>query len=241
MADYDEDYSEERYGALGGRLILEEENGHYRDMLEDLGAEEGDRILELGSNDALKSEHLTDWYEMHAADVEGNALMKAREEERSEAQYQIDGHRLPFREDSFDYVIMPRMLHLDVVDEPQIIEEASRVAEKGMAFDTFSRGSARFHNPFMHLASDRMPKSNLSSKAEIHGYGVLDGWLEDIVYEDTESFSDFFIPFGAYKKSDNITWVNIVHSLNEAFEKWGKSDILDPNSVIYTSVDLRDQ
>lgn len=29
-------------------------------MLEELGAEEGDKDLELGSNDALKSEYLSD-------------------------------------------------------------------------------------------------------------------------------------------------------------------------------------
>ena len=238
MPDYDKDYSKERYGALGGRKILEKENQHYREMLEELGAEEGDRVLELGSNDALKSEYLSDWYEMHAADVEMNALVKARENERSEAQYQVDAHRLPFQEDSFDYVIMPRMLHLDVVDEAQVLEEASRVAERGIAFDTFSRGSARFHNPFMHLASDRMPKSNLSSKAEIHGYGPVDGCLDDIDYKDTETFSDFFIPFGAYKKSDNESWVNFAHEVNEKFEEWGKNSLPDPNSVIYTAVDL---
>lgn len=240
MADYDEDYSTERYGALGGQKILEKENQHYREMLEGLGAEEGDRVLELGSNDALKSDYLSNWYEMHAADVEMNALLKARENNRSEAQYQVDAHRLPFQEDSFDYVIMPRMLHLDVIDEPQVLEEASRVAEKGMAFDTFSRSSTRFHNPVMHIINDDMPKSNLSSKAEIQGYGPVDGWLNDVEHADTETFSDFFIPFGAYKKSDNETWVNFAHGVNEKFEDWGRSHIPDPNSVIYTSVNLED-
>ena len=240
MADYDGDYSEERYGALGGQKILEKENQHYRDILEELGAEEGDRVLELGSNDAMTSEYLSDWYDMHAADVEMNALLKARENGRAEQQYQVDGHRLPFQEDSFDYVIMPRMLHLDVVDEPQVLEEAARVAEKGMAFDSFSRSSTRIHNPVMHIINDDMPKSNLSSKAEIHGYGAMDGWLDGVEYEDTETFSDFFIPFGAYKKSDIEPWVNFAHGLNERFEEWGKTDLPDPNSVIYTSVTFED-
>ena len=240
MADYDEDYSEERYGAFGGQKILEKENRHYRDILEELGAEEGDRVLELGSNDALTSEYLSNWYEMHAADLEINALRKARENKRSRAQYQVEAHRLPFREDSFDYVIMPRMLHLDVVDEPEVLEEAARVAEKGMAFDSFSRSSTRFHNPVMHIINEDMPKSNLSSKPEIHGYGPVDGWLDDIEYESTETFSDFFIPFGAYKKSDNEAWVGFAHGLNEKFEEWGKTGLPDPNSVIYTSVSLEE-
>ena len=239
MADYDKDYSKERYGALGGQKILEEENMHYKDMLESLGAEEGDRILELGSNDALLSEYLSEWYEMHAADVERNALTKAREENRSEEQYQVDGHRLPFVEDSFDYVIMPRMLHLDVVDEPTVIEEASRVAKEGMAFDTFSRVSGRMlYNPVMHKLNDRMPESSLSSKAEIQGSKSVEGWLEEYDESEIEMFSDFFIPFGAYKKSDNKKWVDFANGVNEAFEIWGKSDIPDPNSVIYTSVNL---
>lgn len=241
MADYDKDYSKERYGALGGQMILEEENQHYRDILENLGAEEGDRVLELGSNDALMSDYLSERYEMHAADVEINALMRAREEERSEEQYQVDGHRLPFQEDSFDYVLMPRMLHLDVVDEPQVVEEAARVAEKGMAFDTFSQSSGRaLYNPVMHKINDRMPKSNLTTKAQIKGSESVQGWLNEFEDDQIDMFSDFFIPFGAYKKSDNMTWVNLTHSLNEKFEAWGKSDLPDPNSVIYTSVDLRD-
>lgn len=237
MADYDDGYSKERYGALGGQMILEEENQHYEQILEDLGAEEGDRVLELGSNDALLSEYLSDTYEMHSADLERNPLMDARENQRSEAQYQVDAHRLPFQEDSFDYVLMPRMLHLDVVDEPQVLEEAARVADKGMAFDSFSRFSGRaFYNPVMHRINDRMPKSDLSSKTEIQGFGPVDSWLDDIQHEETDTFSDFFIPFGAYKKSDNETWKNFAHEVNEVFEKWGRSDVPDPNSVIYTSV-----
>lgn len=239
MADYDEDYSKKRYGALGGQMILEEENQHYKEMLEGLGAEEGDRILELGSNDALLSEYLSEWYEMHAADVERKALSKARADERSEEQYQIDGHRLPFQEDSFDYVVMPRMLHLEVVDEPEVIEEATRIAEDGIAFDTFSRFSGRaLYNPVMHRLNDRMPESSLSSKAKIQGIGPVDGWLEEHEEDQIEMFSDFFIPFGAYKKSNNEAWVNLVHGVNELFEEWGRSDIPDPNSVIYTSIDL---
>ncbi|MFB6116516.1 MAG: class I SAM-dependent methyltransferase [Candidatus Nanosalina sp.] len=241
MADYHEGYSEERYGALGGQKILEEENQHYWEMLEGLGAEEGDRILELGSNDALLSEYLSDTYEMHCADLEKNPLMDAREKGRAEQQYQVDGHRLPFKQDSFDYVIMPRMLHLDAVEESQVLEEAARVADKGMAFDSFSRFSGRaLYNPVMHRINERMPKSNLSSKPEIHGIGPLEGWLEGIEYKEFETFSDFFMPFGAYKKSDKEAWVDFTHGVNEVFEKWGKTDLPDPNSVIYTSVELED-
>lgn len=241
MPDYDQGYSEERYGALGGQAILEKENSHYREILEGLGAEEGDRILELGSNDALLSEYLSQWYEMHSADVERNPLLEARENDRSEAQYQVDGHRLPFQENSFDYVVMPRMLHLDVVDEPEVLGEASRVAEKGMAFDVFSRGSFRFHNPVMHLINEDMPKSNLRSKAEIAGYGPVNGWLDEYEDEQIETFSDFVVPFGAFKKSDNKAYVRAVEAVNEAFEKWGRSDVPDPNSVIYTSVEFEDE
>ena len=239
MADYDRDYSEERYGSFGGQKILEKENQHHRNILEDLGAEQGDTILELGSNDALLSEYLSDTYEMHAADLEKNALLKARENERSSQQYQVDAHNLPFQEDSFDYVIMPRMLHLDAVDEPEVLEEAARVADKGMAFDSFSRFSGRaFYNPVMHKINDRMPESTLSSKMEIAGYGPVDGWLDDIDYRDADMFSDFFIPFGVYKKSDNERWVNFAHGLNEVSEELGKTDLPDLNSVIYTSVEL---
>lgn len=241
MADYDEGYAEERYGALGGQMILEKENDHYREILEGLGAEEGDRILELGSNNALLSEYLSQWYEMHSADVERNPLFDARENNRSEAQYQVDAHRLPFQEDSFDYVLMPRMLHLDVINEPEVIQEASRIAEDGIAFDVFSRGSFRVHNPVMHLINDDMPKSNLRSNAEIRGYGPLDGWLEEENVENIESFSDFAVPFGAFKKSDKEAYVNAVEKINEAFESWGRSRIPDPNSVIYTSVEFEDE
>jgi hypothetical protein len=239
MADYDEDYSKERYGALGGQMILEEENQHYEEVLEGLGAGEGDRILELGLNDALLSESLSDKYEMYAADLERNALLKARKNERSIQQYQVNAHELPFQKDSFDYVIMPRMLHLDAVSEPEALEEAARVADKGMAFDSFSRFSGRaFYNPVMHKINDRMPESSLSSKMEIAGSGPVDGWLDDIDYEDVDMFSDFFIPFGAYKKSDNEIWANFAHALNEVSEELGKTDLPDLNSVVYTSVEL---
>ncbi|MFB6158851.1 MAG: class I SAM-dependent methyltransferase [Candidatus Nanohalobium sp.] len=243
MTDYNDSdsYSDDRYGSLGGMRILEREREHYEKILERLGADTGSTVLELGSNNALMSEHLSkQGYEMHCGDVERKPLMDAREEERTVQQYQVDGHRLPFQEDSFDYVIMPRMLHLDVVDEEEVIEEVSRVAEKGFAFDVFSRGSGRaLYNSTMHKLDKSMPKSSLASKYEITGSGPIEGWLED--YDDVETFSDFAIPFGAYRNSENEIWVKMVEEVNDIFEKWGKKDMPDPNSVIYTAVDMKEE
>mgnify|MGYP006278080411 FL=1 len=241
MPDYDQGYSEERYGALGGQKILEKENNHYEEILENLGAEYGDSVLELGSNDALLSEHLSEFYDMTCADVERNPLMDAREYGRAENQLQVDAHRLPFQEDAFDYVVIPRVLHLDMVDGEEVLSEASRVAEKGFAFDVFSPSSLRApYNPMMHRINEKMPKSNMHSRRKVEGIGPIDGILNGHEKERIDSFSDFIVPFGAFKKSDNESWVDFTEKANSFAEKWGKSSIPDLNSVNYYSVDLKD-
>lgn len=81
LADYGkDDYSERRYGKLGGRKILERECETYRKLLDFLGAEKGDRVLELGSNDAMKSQYIgeKEGYNMIAADAEQEALQNSR-------------------------------------------------------------------------------------------------------------------------------------------------------------------
>lgn len=239
LADYaDGSYSERRYGKLGGRKILQKECETYRQLLKFLGAEKGDRVLELGSNDAMKSQYIgeKDGYRMIAADAEGEALKIAEENDRAEEYHQVDAHELPFDKNSFDYVIIPRMLHLDVIDEKQVLEEAARVAEKGFAFDVFKKKSLRVYNSFMHRYDRNMPKSNLVSKKQI--FGSEEAWLNDYNEAQIKMISDFFIPFGAFKGFDNRFYIRSVERVNSFFRRETRAgSLLDLNSVIYTAVE----
>ncbi len=245
LADYAQgDYSERRYGKLGGRKILERESETYRKLLKHMGAEEGDRVLELGSNDALKSQYIgdRDGYKMEAADAEKEALEIAEEHDRAEAYHEVDAHDLPFDDNSFDYIIIPRMLHLDVIDEETVLEEASRVAEKGFAFDVFSKSSLRIYNSFMHKFDSNMPKSNLVTKKQILGKGSRPGWLSEYEEDGIKMITDFLIPFGAFKGFDSKIYVGSVEKVNNFF-RWESAETLkkkgvfpDFNSVIYTAV-----
>lgn len=238
LADYGkDDYSERRYGKLGGRKILERECETYRKLLDFLGAEKGDRVLELGSNDAMKSQYIgeKEGYNMIAADAEQEALKIAEENNRAKEYHKVDAHDLPFDKNSFDYVIIPRMLHLDVIDKEKVLDEASRVAEKGFAFDVFKKNSLRIYNSFMHIFDKNMPKSNLIKKKQV--FGSKKGLLNDYEEEQIKMITDFIVPFGVFKGFDNKYFINSIESVNSLFKREANvGGLLDFNSVIYTAV-----
>ena len=241
MANQEEIYSDpdtyvsKRYSALGGKLINKRQNENWSYLLDRLDAESGDSVLELGSGPALLSDYLSDDYEMTAADAQRNPLLQAKEHDRSNEQVQVDAHRLPFQEDSFDYVIAPRLMHLDIVNEPEVVEELDRVAEKGYAFDCFSRCSGRaLYNWGMHLVDDDMPKSNLHTESEV------DSWIEE--NNEVVKYSDFLVPFGVYRENDDLEIVSGWEFMQENISPvLRESEVIpDLNSLIYRGVRLED-
>ena len=189
-----ETYVDERYSSVGGQKVGERQNRNFEEMLEGLGAEPGDRVLELGSGPALLSGDLEE-YETFAADMYHEPLQVAVENDRVEDAAQVDAHRLPFKDDAFDYIVAPRLFHL-VGEEQEVVNEMNRVAEEGFVFDVFSESSGRrlYNNRMAQLNSDMPEGSTLHSDEEVAE------WLEGLDY-DTQS--DFPIPFGAYRKRDS--------------------------------------
>lgn len=189
-----ETYIDERYGSVGGQKVGERQNQNFEEMLEGLGAEPGDRILELGSGPALLSGDLEE-YETFAADMYHEPLQIAVENDRVEDAAQIDAHRLPFQDDTFDYIVAPRLFHL-VGEEQEVVDEMNRVAEEGFVFDVFSESSVRkSYNSRMGKWNSDMPEGST-----LHSDQEVENWLEGLEYG---SQSDFPIPFGAYRKRDS--------------------------------------
>jgi ubiquinone/menaquinone biosynthesis C-methylase UbiE len=258
-------YSEKRYMAPGGVKVLERQNGDFERLLDELGAQEGDSVLELGSGPALLSEHLSDEYEVYAADVQRNPLMEAEHEDRVEQAFQVDAHRLPFQEECFEYVLMPRLMHLSFVDEPDVLEEVERVAEKGYGFDTFSPSSGRiFYNPVMHLIDEDMPESDLHTEYQLDGWPEAveelteyDEWAEENLgessrawpseslledHEETVAFSDFFLPFGLYREVESEQRAEHIERFQDAASDFfDVNDWIDLNTVNYRGINLSEE
>lgn len=189
-----ETYVDERYSSVGGQKVGERQNQNFEEMLENLGAEPGDRVLELGSGPALLSGDLEE-YETFAADMYHEPLQVAVENDRVEDAVQVDAHRLPFQDGAFDYIVAPRLFHL-VGDEQEVVDEMNRVAEEGFVFDVFSESSGRrLYNNRMGRWSSYMPEGST-----LHSDEEVAEWLEGLEYD---SQSDFPIPFGAYRKRDS--------------------------------------
>lgn len=189
-----ETYVERRYSSTGGQKVLDRQNQNFEQMLEGLGAEPGDRILELGSGPALLSEYL-DNYETFAADIEHEPLQAALGNDRVEDAAQVDAHRLPFKDDTFDYIVAPRLFHL-VGEEQEVVDEMNRVAEEGFVFDVFSDSSVRkIYNSRMGSLNSDMPDGST-----LHRDEDVESWLEGLEYD---SQSDFPVPFGAYREMNS--------------------------------------
>ncbi|WEL23178.1 class I SAM-dependent methyltransferase [Candidatus Nanohalovita haloferacivicina] len=216
-----ETYVEKRYSSTGGRKVLERQNRNFEELLEGLGAEPGDSVLELGSGPALLSEYL-DEYDSVGADIEQEPLQVAVDSGRVEDAVRVDAHRLPFRDDAFDYVVAPRLFHL-VGDEEDVVDEMNRVAEEGFVFDVFSESSGRkVYNNRMSKHSSYMP-----ADSTLHSDEEVESWLEGL---DFEVQSDFPIPFGAYRESESELFTDAVEKMQDAF-----SGSLD--SVVYFGVE----
>ena len=201
-----ETYVERRYSSTGGQKVLERQNQNFEQMLEGLGAEPGDKILELGSGPALLSEYLND-YETFAADIEHEPLQAALGNDRVEDAAQVDAHRLPFNDDAFDYIVAPRLFHL-VGEEQKVVEEMNRVAEKGFVFDVFSDTSLRkMYNSRMGKWNGDMPEGS-----KLHSDEEAESWLEGLEYD---SQSDFPVPFGAYREADSALLSRTFDELQE--------------------------
>ncbi|MFB6193100.1 MAG: class I SAM-dependent methyltransferase [Candidatus Nanohaloarchaea archaeon] len=203
-----ETYVERRYSSTGGKKVLERQNRNFEEMLEGLDAQQGDRILELGSGPALLSEYLDD-YETFAADIEQEPLQAAVANNRVEDAARVDAHRLPYQDDAFDYVVAPRLFHL-VGNEEEVVDEMNRVAEEGFVFDVFSESSGRrlYNNRMGQLNSDMPEGSTLHSDEEVAE------WLEGLDYDVQ---SDFPVPFGAYRESDSELFSDLVERVQDAF------------------------
>lgn len=203
-----ETYVDRRYSSVGGKRVLERQNQNFEQMLEGLGAQPGDRILELGSGPALLSEYLED-YETFGADIEHEPLHAALSEGRVEDAARVDAHRLPYRDDAFDYVVAPRLFHL-VGEEQEVVDEMNRVAEGGFVFDVFSDSSARkLYNGRMAQLNSDMPEGST-----LHSDEQVAEWLEGLEYD---SQSDFFVPFGAYRESNSELFTDAVERVQDAF------------------------
>lgn len=203
-----ETYVERRYSATGGQKVLERQNQNFGEMLEGLGAEPGDSVLELGSGPALLSGYLEE-YDTMAADIEHEPLQVARGEDRVEEAFRVDAHRLPFQDNSFDYIVAPRLFHL-VGDEEEVVDEMNRVAEKGFVFDVFSDSS------FRTLYNDRMGSldEDMPSSSTLHSDEEVEAWLEGLEYE---SQGDFPLPFGLYRESDSELFSAAVEKVQDIF------------------------
>lgn len=135
-------YDHVRYESAGGQNVFERQSSHLLEGLEELGIEEGDTVLEVGASTSMFSELLNEkGYDAYSADLERQGQEIAREKGRSNGQFQADITHLGFQDDSFDYVVAPRVMHL--VDDPDMVEEIDRVADEGFVFDYFRSWSAK--------------------------------------------------------------------------------------------------
>jgi len=213
-------YEEQRYETPGGSYIDNKQNRLFSSMLEELGAEKGDTVLELGAGVSRLSDSLNDRYDTIALDLEHEPLEYAGENGRADHFLQGSGLQLPLRDDAVDYIIAPRVMHL--VDDPGLLDEMERVAEKGYGFDYFRKNSSRIlYNRFMPMDST------------LHTDDEIDGWLEG--RNTTYRHSDFAIPFGGLRILTNETVADIAVSLDETL-----SQLDTGNTVGYIGVTLDD-
>lgn len=213
-------YEEQRYGTPGGAHIDTRQNQLFASMLDDIGADEGDTVLELGAGVSRLSDYLNDTYETIALDLEHEPLEYAQENDRADHFIQGSGLQLPLKDDAVDYIVAPRVMHL--VNDPELLDEMKRVAAKGYGFDYFRKNSARIlYNRFMPMDST------------LHTDSEIDDWLEDrdVTYRD----SDFTIPFGGIRILTNERMADLAASLDETL-----SQLDSGNSVGYVGVSADD-
>ncbi len=198
-----EKYERERYSTPGGRKVLEQQASNFAEGLEELDAEQGETVMELGAGTGLLSETLSDSFKVVSVDASRPMTEYMRENSRSENIVQADATRLGFKDNAVDYIVVPRLFHLlDDEAKETMMAEADRVASEGFVFDYFRKESPR------DIYNDEMPMdSSLTSHDEIEQ--LVEGY--DVVYEKT----DFLVPFGLPRAIDSEIAAGVYQELQD--------------------------
>lgn len=201
-------YDHVRYGSAGGRNVFERQSHHFMEGLGELGIEEGDTVLEVGASTSKFSQLLNEeGYEAYSADLERQGQMIARENDRSEGQFQIEATELGFREDAFDYVVAPRVMHL--VDDPEMVQEIDRVAEDGFLFDYFRQGSAKSVQKHLMKAMD----------SHTHSDEYMKGVVEKTTGKEPHVEHGFPLPYAVEIPITEERKAEFVDGFQEVFQK----------------------
>lgn len=221
-------YDGARYLSAGGELIRKREAENFEDILEQLGLEEGDTIMEVGAGTGMILEHFKEDYHTIALDISPGMLQVAERNDRAD-EY-IQGNIMDTKEEipSADHVYSSRVFHL--VDDEDFVYRIDSISEKSTVFNYFRKNSGRWVSNALMNFSDEMPE-----KSALHSDNEVDQILQE--YDDVISYTDFAIPYGAYRKIDEPNLAEKFEDAQEALSKLFRDErVPDFNTVGYRGI-----
>jgi len=221
-------YDEARYVSAGGELIRRRESENFEDILKSMGLEKGDTIMEVGAGTGMILEHFKDDYHTIALDISQGMLEVAERNNRADEYIQKDIMEDTEDLPSADHVYSSRVFHL--VDDPEFVYRLDSLSNKSTAFNYFRKNSSRWVSSALMNFSDKMPE-----ESALHSDKEVDQILED--YEDVVSYTDFAIPYGAYRTVDNRILAEKIEDAQEALsELFRDRHVPDFNTVGYRGI-----
>lgn len=184
--------------------------------------------MEVGAGTGMILEHFKDDYHTIALDISPGMLEVAERNGRADEYIQKNIMEEIEEVPSADHVYSSRVFHL--VDDADFVYRLDSLSEKSTVFNYFRKNSGRWVSNALMNFSDEMPE-----KSALHSDKEIDQILEE--YNNVVSYTDFAIPYGAYRKIDEPTLAEKFEDAQEALSKLFRDErVPDFNTVGYRGI-----